>query len=448
MASTSGERGRRARSEAVAPPRRPSARTLSRHSREQFQQRLLIAVAVAIALLAVLVVGFGTLREMVLYPNEAVAYVGGDKVTLKDFRETLTEEMRTLQNQAAIGARDAQNPSQAQSSVQRLIEAQEKLPEEVLEREIENTLIRQEARRLGVDVTPPDVDNKINEFFSIQRDVLAQPTMTPTLTPTTRPTSTATPEGWDPTPTVTATTTPDPLTPSPTPDPAIPTPTRTPFPTRPTSTPIITPTIPPTMLPDEYQKAYEQLIPQMRSEARYRRGIELQVIKDRLKLALGANIPTSGPAAHVLRVATSTKDEATVARLQLVDFEYPFSEVLAQIGDRVVQGRRSADLGLVARGAESKEFDDVVFNPETPLDVWSEPFQVGAHWEMVKILERRENMQYDRRNLEATRERIYNEWLEKAKASPTIERDLSAQERQWAVDRASKGIIETNETRR
>jgi hypothetical protein len=432
----------------IAPPRRPSARTASRHAREQFQQRLLIASAAVIALLAVLVVGFGTLREMVLYPNEAVAYVGGERVTLRDFRDTLGEEMRTLQNQAAVGARDAQNASQAQSSVSRLIEAQEKLPEEVLEKEIENLLIRQEARRLGVDVNPPDVDNKINEIFSVQRDLLNQPTATPTLTPTTRPTSTATPEGWDPTPTATGTPTPDPQTPSPTPDPLTPTLTRTPFPTRPTSTPIITPTIPPTMLPDEYQKAYEQLIPQMRSESRYRRGIELQVIRDRLKLALGANIPTLGPAARVLRVATSTKDEATVARLQLVDFEYPFEEVLAQIGDRVVQGRRSADLGLVARGAESREFDDMVFNPDIPLDVWTEPFQVGAHWEMVKILERRENVQYDQRNLEAMRERIYNEWLDAAKASPAIERDLSAQERQWAVDRASKGIIETNESRR
>ncbi len=202
------------------------------------------------------------------------------------------------------------------------------------------------------------------------------------------------------------------------------------------------------MLPDEFQRAYQQLVPQLRSEARYRASIELQLLRDRLKVAMGADLPTAGPAAHVLRIATSTKDEATIARLQLVDFEYPFQEVLAQIGDRVIQGKRSADLGVVARGAESREFDDVVFNPDTPLNEWSQPFQVGAHWELVNVLERYEHVEYDRRNIEAMRERVFNEWLEQAKASPIIERDLSPQERQWAVDRASKGIIEMTETRR
>ncbi len=446
MAGISGERGRRARGVAPATPRQPSARTLSRHAREQFQQRLLIGTAVAIAAIALMIVGFGALREMFIYPNEAVAYVGGEKIPLRDFKDTLQEEMRNLQSQAAIGQQN--NPAQASSQVQKLIESQEKLPEEVLEKEIENSLIRQEAQRRGVNVGPPDVDAKINEIFSIQRELLNQPTPTNTPTLTPRPTNTPTPEGWDPTPTATATATPDPQTPSPTPDPLTPSPTRTPFPTRPTSTPIITPTIPPTMLPDEYQRAYQQLIPQMRSEARYRRGVELQVIRDKLKLAMGANVPTSGPAARVLRIATSTKDEATVARLQLVDFDYPFEEVLAQIGDRVVQGRRSADLGVVAYGAESSEFDAVVFNPSTPLDQWTEPFQVDAHWELVKVLERYDNLQYDQRNIEAMRERIYNDWLAQAKSSPTIERDLSPQERQWAVDRASKGIIETSNSPR
>lgn len=448
MAGTSGDRGQRGQAQPVAPARRPSARTLSRHARERFQQRLLIGTAAGVTAVTLLVVGFGALREMVLYPNEAVAYVGGEKITLQQFRESLTDEMRTLQSQAAVGARDAQNPAQAQSSVQRLIESQERLPEEVLEREIENALIRQEARRRGVTVTPADIDNKINEILSIQRDLLNQPTATPTLTPTVRPTATPTPEGWDPTPTATPTATPDPQTPSPTPDPRTPSPTRTPFPTRPTFTPIVTPSIPPTMLPDEFQRAYQQLVPQLRSEARYRASIELQLLRDRLKVAMGADLPTAGPAAHVLRIATSTKDEATIARLQLVDFEYPFQEVLAQIGDRVIQGKRSADLGVVARGAESREFDDVVFNPDTPLNEWSQPFQVGAHWELVNVLERYEHVEYDRRNIEAMRERVFNEWLEQAKASPIIERDLSPQERQWAVDRASKGIIEMTETRR
>jgi parvulin-like peptidyl-prolyl isomerase len=406
---------------------------------------LLLAAVGGIGIIALLVVGLGTYRELVAFPGEPVVYVADGTVTLRTFTDTLQEEMRNLQSQVAAGARD-DNPSRASSQVQRLIEAQERLPEDVIERMIEVELIRQEAARRGLTVSQAEIDGKINEQLSLQRDLLNQPTPTPMPSFTPRPSPTEIPEGFEPSPTTTRTATPDPATPSPTWDPMTPTITRTPFPTRPTFTPVRTATPPATMLPEDFEKAYDQLVPQLRSVDRYRYNTELQVLRERLRQTVGANVPTSGPAAHVIRIAASTRDEALVARLQLIQFDYPLMEVLSQASDRPAHGKKSGDLGWAPPGAEDREFDDVVFSPDTPLDEWTEPFAAGNHWEIVLVLERTDSMEYEPGKIEQMKDRAFSEWLEAQKASPRIERDLSPQERQWALDRASKGIIETTTT--
>ncbi len=512
---------RRRRSAAVeAALARPSARQLSRRDRERFQRRLVLVAAAAIALVVVSIVGFGAYREFLGFPGEPVAIVAGESVTLRTFTDALRDEMRRLQTQVGSETRDSNNPNQVGSSVQRLIGAQETLPEDVLEKEIESALIRQEARRRGIIIPPAEIDAKINENLSIQRAVLAEPTATPTETPTPRPTRTPTPEGFEPSPTATAMQTPDPLTPTATRDPLTPTATREPFPTRPTATPVISPTPAPTLDPQEFDKAYGELRPLLRSESLYRQGLELELLRPKVRDAVGSVVPARGPQARVLRVSTSTKDEAKVALIQIspvvqltlrtrlpehveivrampgvlretvpkleelpegdmisyrtpspelvnplvvrqlealgaevvslevADSGFPFEELVAQTSERPAGGRVSGDLGWVALGAETPEFDEVVFRSGIPLDEWTpEPFQAGNHWEIVNVSERREAT-HDQKNLEQMRDRAFREWLEAAKQSPDIQRDLGPQERQWAVDRASKGIFEETTDRR
>lgn len=442
-----GGRERRRSAAVQAAAGRTSARLLSRRDRDRRYQRLMLAAVAAIVLGALLVVGFGAFQELFGFPNQPVAVVQGERVTLRAFTDALADEMRGLQSQVASGARDERNPGAVGSQVERLINAQETLPEDVLEKEIESTVIRVEANRRGITIPPADVDAKINELLSIQRDILNQPTRTPTPTWTPRPTSTPTPEGFVPPPTPEPTPTPDPLTPTATLDPLTPTLTRTPFPTRETATPIVTPTIPATLEPEAFDKAYRDLVSVLRSEANYRRGFELQLLRQRVRDAVSANVPTRGSQAHVLRLATSTRDEARVALIQL-GFEFPFEELAAQASERPAEGRLSGDLGWVALGAESPEFDLIVFSADTPRDEWTEPFAVSHHFEVVKVLERRDVGEHDQSNIEKMRDRVFKEWVEAQKTSPEVQRDLSPQERQWAVDRASKGIIETTTDRR
>ena len=85
----------------------------------------------------------------------------------------------------------------------------------------------------------------------------------------------------------------------------------------------------------------------------------------------------------------------------------------------------------------------VVFSPETPLNQWSEPFASGNHFELVNVLEREGDRTYTQDQISQMGDQAFKQWLADREASAEIDRDLSAQERQWAVDRASKGIIET-----
>jgi parvulin-like peptidyl-prolyl isomerase len=446
---TTGAPDRRRRSAAVeAALARPSARQISRRDRERYQRRALIAGIGVIAAIVLGIIGFGAFREFFFVPSQPVALVAGEGIQLRAFTDTLREEMRALQSQVGSEARDATNPGQAGSSVQRLISAQETLPEDVLEKEIENTVIRQEAIRRGIVVPPSEIDAKINANLASQRAILAQPTPTPTETRTPLPTRTPFPEGFEPSPTPEPTATPDPLTPTPTPDPLTPTATREPFPTRLTSTPVLTATPAPTLDALEFDKAYGELKPLLRNEGQYRRGIELLLLREKVRAAIGASVPTRGPQARVQRLASSTIDEGKVALIQLNQFDYPFEEIVSQVGDRPAEGTASGDLGWVALGAQAREFDQVVFSADTPLDTWSEePFKASNHFEIVKVLERRADAEHDKANIEKMTDRAFKEWLDTAKQSPDIQRDLSAQERQWAVDRASKGIFEETRSR-
>lgn len=439
--------------------------------RERAQRRILFSAIGAASSIVILVIAFGIYREFFGFPGEVVARVYAETVTLRTFTDTLSDEMRRLQTQTGSGLRNQQNPGAASSEIQRLIGAQETLPEDVLESEIEKALIRNEAKVRGVAISNDEIDKKINEFLSVQRDVLNQATATPTPTSTPRPTATPTPEDFVPTPTNTLTPS---ATPTPTVDPAFsptptgsptatPTPSATPSPTatvdpdasptptntpRPTRTPAFTPTIPPTLQPKEFDKAYGDLKSVLKSESSYRRGVEDQLEREKLRDAIGGVARRSGPRARIQRLVTSTIDEAKVALISINGGFSTFEELVEQTSDRNIEGRESGNLGWVAQGAEMRGFDDVVFSPDTPLGQWTEPFAVGHHFEIVHILEREPDSPYDQKNVDKIKERLFADWLDKAKASPEIVRDLGPQERAWAVDRASKGIFVTETPRR
>src|SRR5207302_1823727 len=114
-------------------PRRPTRRQLSRAQRERLLRRLLLGATGGILLAAISIVGVGLFHELVQFPGESVAVVYGQPVTLKTLRDSLSIEMRRLQTQSGSSLKNANSPDAASAGVQQLLNAQETLPEDVLE---------------------------------------------------------------------------------------------------------------------------------------------------------------------------------------------------------------------------------------------------------------------------------------------------------------------------
>jgi hypothetical protein len=290
------------------------------------RRRLLILGAGVAGLVTIIAVGFGVSRERDGFPNETVAFVGSERITLRAFTEALATETRVYARWASSGPESyQQQPSDPPLSRFHWT----LMPERVLEQQIEVTIIQREAKKRGIRIAGVDMD---------------------------RPTDTS----W-------------------------------------------------------------------------------HTVRQRVRDAIGASVPVSGPRARVHRVATSTHDEARLALLW-IEQGRSLEEIAGRANERPVEGTISGDLGWVARGAETREFDEIVFSEQTSLNQWTKPFTSGNHWETVFLLQRGTG-QYEAKDLEKMRDRAFREWLDSAKQSPDIRRQLSPVQRQWALDRASEGII-------
>ncbi len=173
----------------------PTKKHLARLERERRQTQTIMIVSIVVLVLVALVIGYGVLDETVLQSNKPVALVNGEKITVKDFQAqtryarytTINNAYSTYQFAQYFGsdanslASFAQQLQQYESQLSPLV-----IGEQVVDRMVEDQLIRQEAERLGITVTKEEVEKSFEEAFRYFPD--GTPTPTATLEPI--PTST------------------------------------------------------------------------------------------------------------------------------------------------------------------------------------------------------------------------------------------------------------------
>ncbi len=198
----------------------------SKHERQNALQRLIIIGIAALAALSlvILIISFGF--DQLVTPNQVVAEVNGQSITVGEFRsrvrlerailnETINGRLLVLRTQ---GATDEQvNQVVGQSPEWNELQVSDQLGNRVLNDMIDDILLAQAAQTAGVTVDAISVEQQINAFFGYDPEAaLSDPTATPTRTasptPFITPTATVTPT-VTPTPEMTSTAT---LTPQPT----------------------------------------------------------------------------------------------------------------------------------------------------------------------------------------------------------------------------------------
>jgi parvulin-like peptidyl-prolyl isomerase len=378
-------------------PKKHSPKELTRkqHSRlekERQMESLLIWGVVVVGVAIVGVLAYGVLSEKVLKAREPVAVVNDAPVTTAEFQarvrlqraQLLSQLQYLMVERQSLDATDPNSQFYLEYMQDSILELQTQLSEEyalaigeqVLDQLVQEELVRQEAERRGIDVTPDELQQEIELSFGYDRDPA---TPTPALSATSSPTGTEA-----------------------------------------VSTPLPTPTL---MTEQDFRQQYSEYLTEILkpldiSEQQYRSWFEAALLAQKLQEQMLAEVPTSADQVELRLLIVDDEDWADelVARLdEGEDFETLADEVQkAADEDEDVNGY-SADLGWLPESSLAlslgEDVSGLVFSLEPGEH--SQPLldEASGQYEIFDVTGRevRELDQYLR---EQMRDEAFQTWLE------------------------------------
>lgn len=405
-------------------PERRETRKQARLRRKEREQQKWIFIGLSI--LGVLVIGilaWGALDQLVLTPRSPIAIVEGTPIPTNAFqrrlayqRLVLMQQLRQWQDFQAQFDPQRENPFLLQQ-IQQLatqIDDVEGLSLDVLDRMIDEVLIRQEAAKRGISVDPEEVQRRIEQFFGFDREALQ-------------------------------------ITPEPTPTPVATLPLTATAEITPTATPIPTPT---PMSEEDFQRLYQEYLQQLQdqalgfSEAEFRQVFEVQILREKLTDVLCADVPTTEEAVrarHILIAVetptpepvgegtpTPTPDPEAVERAEeaarqlaeeikaRLEAGEDFAELAKEFSDDPASAEQGGDLGWFGRGTMVPEFEEVAFSLE-PGQI-SDPVRTPFGYHIIQVLEKDPNRPRDEVAIEADKQRCFEDWLAQRRTEVEIER--------------------------
>lgn len=389
----------------------------TRAEREEGFVRLIVRGLGGLALVLAVMFGIALFNEQVIIPNQAIASVGGEAITVQQFRDRFRFEQITIANRLNNDAAQLQafgmDPNQyfSQNEPYRTflneINFPDQLGQRVLQDMINDLLVEQEARRLGISVTQDDVQTQINQFFGFDPTRVAMTGMDPT--PTVEPTVTPTPF-VSPTPSATPTPT-QPPTATPTPDPeatAEATVDSTPTFELPTATPM------PTQSIEDQIRQFEQNVRDYNLSIRQATGIGQNVIDDSFRrqalqdavanYLLGEEKKTTYVRLRHILVATREQAQDVIAALKA-------GESFSALAAAVSTDPGSAQNGGVYDWAPALNYVDAFRNAALTLEIGaiSDPVQTEFGFHVIQVMGREERVVQDA-DLDRVKQALFNEW--------------------------------------
>lgn len=360
----------------------------SRHEREtEIQRLIIIGTAIAVGIAALILV-FAVLNDQLIVPNQAVASVNGQSISVGAFKTRARIErallIQQLDNAIALyssigytGDQLAQliTSQQPYSTWYGQLQVADQLGNSVLNVMVEDELARQKANELGITVSDADIDAQINKLFGYDPTTAGlEPTATPS--PTQSPTPLV-----SPTPSLVPTS-------SPTPDPASVTPTTTPFPS---ATPA--PTLNPTEQATQAATRRGDFFASIRnmtgvSDADIREYFRMQALREKVRDAVITDVARTAPFVDARHILVASEEEANNALAALQG-----GESFAALAQAISTDGSSAQGGELGWGPASQyvtEFADAVKTAEIGALVGPIQTQFGYHIIQVRAREDRE----------------------------------------------------------
>jgi peptidyl-prolyl cis-trans isomerase D len=403
---------------------------LARIERERRQQRYIMTGALIVLLLVVGFITYGILENYILKPYQPVATVGNERITTKEFQNRarylrqgyVSRYNETIQIAQMFG----DDPSTQQYIQSNLAQIQAQLEpstlgQQVLDMLVEESLIRQEAGRLGISVSQGEIDKALQEAFGYFADGTPTPAPTeavrststlsptqlalvpptPTIAPTEVPTVTETVEATEVAPVEEPTATPDPN--------ATATPTAAPLPTATAYT------------FEAFQTQYSSVMESYTSninftEADFRDLFEAQLLRDKVMEAVVGDLPREDEYIWARHILVPDGDFAYVLYTRLIEGE-DFA-TLAEENSTDGSASQGGDLGWFIYEDMVPEFSEAAFSLE--IGQISEIVESQFGWHIIQLLGR-EVRPLDQARYDNMRSQKFQSWLDGQREAAEIE---------------------------
>ena len=361
-------------------------------------------------------------------PYQNVAKVNGENLSADNFKIMVKLERNSLLRQynqtlafaQMLGLDPATDPNvsgQLQQVASQLAAANKaSLGQQVLDKMIEDALLRQEAERLGLSISDDELDKYIKEDqfgFYANGTPTAQPTATqsafPTLNATQRAIVTLTPTA-SPFPT---------LTPGPT---TIPTeaPTTNPAATS-TATSIPQPTATPYTL-EGYQQTYKDVVEQYKTdfgmdESSFRDYFFIQpLLRQKVMDSITADLKPEEEQVWARHILVATAEEANLVYDRLTAGE-DFGDLARELSTDTGSGALGGDLGWFGRGRMVQEFEDAAFSQA--VGEIGKPVQSQYGYHIIQVLGHETRPLTDS-EFENVKQLAISDWIAQAKEKAKI----------------------------
>lgn len=386
----------------VAAPRPMTKKQRTRAEREARLTRWIIAGTVAVGVLVIGILLYGYLAENVFKGRAPVATVNGVPVTTADFQARVRHYRIVLQEQRNYYTAQRMELDPTDPNVSFLLEYLNNqirqldsmlsetyatvLGKEVLDRMVQEEIIRQEAARRGMAVSQEEIDRAIEEQFGYDRDAAMAALLTPPVVSTAPVTA------------ETALTAP--------------------------TTPVPTP-----MPKEEFDRRYQEYVktylkPSGLSEARFRAMVEASLLYNKLQQAMAAELPQ------------------TMEQVQIRYFLFPTQEEAGQVAERLGKGEKWEDIAAemkadgegqvyasepewVTKGFLTERFGEEASSTiwETPIQQYTAPLAgTDGRWYIVQVMDRQvRELESWLRSYEE--QRVFQEWLQAQMATVQYSED-------------------------
>ncbi len=404
-------------------PKSATKKHIARLERERRQVALLRWIVFGSIALALGIIAYGYLDLNYFKLKKPVAEVNGELITTKAWQERVIFQRINLTNQLQQMVFYQQNfgfdTSQQQQAIQMRLQNDQVLGQEVLDQMIDETLIRQQAKKLGITVSEQEVDEALQQDYGFFPNGTKTPTVTPTefAVPTlsseqlTLYPHTATPTEFL-TPTPSPTGTPDPAaTKTATPTQAVPTPTFVPLPATATATPFTL---------DGYKNAYATSIANLEtsgiSESTIRSLYESQLYRQKVMDAVTVDTPRTAEQVWARHILVDDARTAGIVRALLLGGK-DFAETAEQFSKDTGSAASGGDLGWFGKGAMVAEFETAAFSQKIGEIGLPVKTQFGFH--IIQVLGHAD-IPLSPSQYEQARETAFTEWLEQVKKDSAI----------------------------